>query len=111
MLKQQDRIAEPVAAIADAIGRDEMVKDKIDMLIFAETSPVDAEGIDDVMIDLQMWLKSNEAVVQAEESLSGTSYVGKETSVEDERISAIGKTDAPISQSVDEFDERISQLA
>ena len=111
LLKQQDRIAEPVAAIADALGRDQMIKDKIDMLILAETNPPDAEGIEDIMIDLKTWLKSNESVVAAAETLADTQYTSTESAADDERISALGKTpESAVPPVKDEYDERISQI-
>lgn len=111
LLKQLDRIAEPVDAIADALERDQMIKDKIDMLILAETNPPDAEGIEDIMIDLKTWLKSNEGVAIAAETLAGTKYTSPESATDDERISAIGKTpESAVPPVKDEYDERISQI-
>ena len=112
LFKRLDRISEPCAAIADRIDSDQLLFDKIGMLIFAEENPTKTEEIEDIVCELKGWLdeQSEEGVVGKE--LGETEYHSQtETSEYDARIDAISEDGVSGStQSCDELDERIAQM-
>lgn len=112
LFAQQDRIMEPVSAISDRIRLDELVKDKIDILIFAEENPSRTEEIDEMTIDMKEWLDEQKVQTKASAELGDASYSHQEDNAElDSRLNAIDGVDEPAKAShTDPFDERIAQL-
>lgn len=112
LFAQQDRITEPVSAIADRIRLDELVKDKIDILIFAEENPSRTEEIDEMTLDMKVWLDEQRELAEASDDLATTVYSRQEGEHElDSRLNAIGAEAAAESTShADLLDERIAQL-
>lgn len=112
LFAQQDRSMEPVLAISDRIRQDELMKEKIDLLIFREENPSRAEEIEDMTLDMQELLDEQEAQSKAIEELDETSYLRQEDDSElDSRLNAIDGVDETAKAShTDPFDERIAQL-
>lgn len=112
LFAQQDRIMEPVSAIADRIRLDELVKDKIDILIFAEENPSRIEEIDEMTLDMKDWLAEQKAQSKASTELGEASYSRQEDEAElNSRMNAIGGTAVTVNTShADPLDERIAQL-
>ena len=112
LFAQQDRITEPVSAIADRIRLDELVKDKIDILIFAEENPSRTEEIDEMTLDMKEWLDEQKVQSKASAELGDASYFRQEDEAElDSRLNAIdGVDEAAKTSHADPIDERIAQL-
>lgn len=112
LFAQQDRIMEPVSAISDRIRLDELVKDKIDILIFAEENPSRTEEIDEMTLDMKEWLDEQNVQTKASAELGNASYSHQEDDAElDSRLNAIDGADETVKASrTDPFDERIAQL-
>ena len=112
LFAQQDRITEPVSAIADRIRLDELVKDKIDILIFAEENPSRTEEIDEMTLDMKEWLDEQKVQSKASAELGDASYSHQEDEAElDSRLNAIDGVDETAKAShTDPIDERIAQL-
>ena len=112
LFAQQDRIMEPVSAIADRIRLDELVKDKIDILIFAEENPSRTEEIDEMTLDMKEWLDEQKVQSMASAELGDASYSHQEDEAElDSRLNAIdGVDEAAKTSHADPIDERIAQL-
>lgn len=112
LFAQQDRITEPVSAIADRIRLDELVKDKIDILIFAEENPSRTEEIDEMTLDMKEWLDEQKVQSKASAELGDASYSHQEDDAElDSRLNAIDGVDETAKAShTDPIDERIAQL-
>lgn len=112
LFAQQDRITEPVSAIADRIRLDELVKDKIDILIFAEENPSRTEEIDEMTLDMKEWLDEQKVQSMASAELGDASYSHQEDEAElDSRLNAIdGVDEAAKTSHSDPIDERIAQL-
>lgn len=112
LFAQQDRIMEPVSAISDRIRLDELVKDKIDILIFAEENPSRTEEIDEMTLDMKVWLDEQKELTEASDDLAKTSYSRQEEEAElDSRLNAIGgEVETESTSHSDPLDERIAQL-
>ena len=112
LFAQQDRIMEPVSAISDRIRLDELVKDKIDILIFAEENPSRTEEIDEMTLDMKEWLDEQKVQSKASAELGDASYSHQEDEAElDSRLNAIDGVDETAKAShTDPIDERIAQL-
>lgn len=112
LFAQQDRIMEPVSAISDRIRLDELVKDKIDILIFAEENPSRTEEIDEMTLDMKEWLDEQKVQSKASTELGEASYSRQEDEAElDSRLNAIGgESVAENTSHSDSLDERIAQL-
>ena len=112
LFAQQDRIMEPVSAIADRIRLDELVKDKIDILIFAEENPSRTEEIDEMTLDMKEWLDEQKVQSKASAELGDASYSHREDETElDARLGSIGgEPESASTSNADPLDERIAQL-
>lgn len=112
LFAKQDRITEPVSAIADRIRLDELVKDKIDILIFAEENPSRTKEIDEMTLDMEEWLDEQKVQSMVSAELGDASYSHQEDEAElDSRLNAIdGVDEAAKTAHADPIDERIAQL-
>lgn len=109
---QQDRIMEPVSAIAERIRIDELVKDKIDILIFAEENPSRTDEIEERTLDMKDWLDEQKAQSKVSAELAQALYSRSENDVElDGRINEIGGTaESQKNSQSDSLDQRIAEL-
>lgn len=112
LFAQQDRIMEPVSAIAGRIRIDELVKDKIALLIFVEENPTQTEEIDEITLDMQEWLDEQKVQAKASEELANAEYSRQENESEFEsRLNEFeGVSETQKTSHSDPLDERIAQL-
>ena len=112
LFAQQDRIMEPVSAIADRIRQDELLSHKIGILIFAAENPTRTEEIEDLTDDMKDWLDEQREQSKAADELDGAMYSQKETDAKlDSRLNAIGGEVETAGKAVtDPLDERIAEL-
>lgn len=71
---KRKRLMEPVDAISDRIELYDLYCDKLDLLIFAEEHPAEVSEIEDITIDLKMWLGQQANVKEAGSRLNATTY-------------------------------------
>ena len=112
LFAQQDRIMEPVSAIADRIRQDELLNHKIGILIFAAENPSRTEEIEDLTDDMKDWLDEQREQSKAADELDGAAYSQKEADAKlDSRLNAIGGEVETADETVaDPLDERIAEL-
>lgn len=113
LFQRQDRSLEPVRVITQRLQAYQLLKDKIDQLIFVAENPSRTEEIDEITLDMEDMLDEQQAESKAVRELEGVSCMEQEEDAKfDERLNAIGGMDETESPStVDSMDERIAQLA
>ena len=71
---KRKRLLEPVDAISDRIELHELYCDKLELLIFAELHPAAVSEIEEITIDINMWLNEESNIKEAGRNLSETTY-------------------------------------
>lgn len=113
LFQQQDRSLEPVRVITRHLQSCEVLKHKIDLLVFVAEHPSRTEEIDEITLDMKDLLDEQQAQSKAVRELEGVSCMDQEDDAKfDERLNALGgmgEKESPFP--VDPMDERIAQLA
>lgn len=104
---KRGRLLEPVHAISDRIEQYELWCDKLDLLIFREEHPAEVAQIEDITLDLKIWLDEEKKIKEAGSVLSGTSYE-TDSSANVERMDV---DSAPVRKSSVEDEEMAKMLA